>query len=162
MITAPEVNIKLDEQQQATLTQYQQRLANFEHEITLAQKHLLSLKHDCELATKDRSYQTELLATAVSQSTLAQAQLSEVQTQLSHGQANLTTITQQAHILASDNQARHGELNQREANLISREELHAAKVTELDLALTQLAQERLLVDHAKTAFLQACQSVVWK
>lgn len=62
MIEAPEKNLELTPEQVEKEAIFRQRLQNLENEISIATKNLKVIKADVEKATKEKTYQEEILS----------------------------------------------------------------------------------------------------
>lgn len=162
MLTIPESNVALTDEQTASVEAAKTILLNLETETTRASRALNVLKNDIVKASEEKEYISE--------------QISSLNTSLREKQTALDGLNDAIVKTKSDHESvieQHASISLKIDSAIDSLNEREKKITELESSLSQekanlakeqniLIQERADVDTAREAFLIAVKTVSWK
>lgn len=120
MLTQPEDNIILDDNQKKAIEETKSRLFNLESEISIATKTLRGLKSENERLIKDNSYQNELLLETISKVDPMLAKVADLESNILTKTEELNKINVEIQTKATDIEEREAEIKTKENNIEDR------------------------------------------
>ncbi len=153
MITTPETNIKLSDNDALAIEEAQRRLLNVETLVSISQKNLRTIKLDTENVTRERLSQEELLNTLVSKN----KELSDLSDSLSSAKdakakevrdagADLESIRAKSAEIEAGHAQREKDIAGKEAELVSRETSIASKEKEMEESRASLYEKHARIN----------------
>lgn len=155
-------NVTLTLEQMQQIEEATTRLRNIESEIVIANRNLGIENKEVVKATKERMYQEELLAGLLPKVEDAKKNLSDINSSIADGIATLDTIKRDKDAIEKDTADKRIELESRATNIVILEKELKDRKDEYSASAEKLANDQLLVEKAKEAFIAAADSVVWK
>lgn len=156
MYNPPTENITL------TIEQLTNRVGNLQREVAQEIENLTVVRNDCERVTKEKEYQQELLTDISSRLETSKEEFAMLQTELQEAKNEFNSILTKGKVVESQNQEKSQALSDREDKLSLAEEEYNLRVKDLNTAQSALALEKLTVEKAKEAFVNAANTVSWK
>lgn len=142
MITAPENNIKLTDEQTAAIEEAQSRLLILESQINVQTKNLRTLKIDTDNVTKDRLLLEEEIKKLNDQVSPLKVTIDSLNRQIDEKISELASVTQKIAVKSD-------ELTSKETSLKIREDSIAAKEDELNAREIILSNSEELYEESK-------------
>lgn len=161
MLTNPDKEIELSEEETKKLAIYFKKLSDLQSDIANNTKTLVGTRSECDRAVKDRQYQEELLATVTEQVTALQAKKESLEADVATHTASITEMAAKAHDIEAAHSAKTAELDSREKALKEKEDAYAARLENLVMQAAKLQEDKLAIETAKEAFSKASETVVW-
>lgn len=161
MITKPQNNVQLTNEQTRQIEVFQSRLSNLQTEVSIGTTTLNALKNDIVRIAKDKKYQEELLATVNTKITETEKKLTELFEQIVLTSNEVAINTKKSEELANLHIEKHNELVSWETSLKEKESLYQQDIQAFSVEKEGIARDRLTVEKAKEAFLEAWKTIIW-
>ncbi len=162
MITQPENNIRLEENQAKAIEETKIRLLNLESEISIATKNLKNIRTETERATKENAYQNEVLLSLNEQIVSKQVKKDDFESTTIRFEYYLNGLKKEEAEIKETQAKKLLELNEREAIVLERERSLERRCMTLKEEITKQAEDRAKINVALEAFKEATKTVTWK
>lgn len=154
MITQPENNIRLSDEQSIALEQFQTRLSNIETEITIASKNLKSIKVDTEKAIKEKLFLEEAIEKLNKEIDTLGNNKDILANSINEGEKLLKNLSDEHAKLKSEQDLVRVELKEREEKIKENETLVSKEKEELESKLSEVEQLKQKLTSFKESLLE--------
>lgn len=161
MITTPESNIVLSEEQDRKLEIVRARLSNLEAEITIATKNLSVLNKDIVKAKEEKVYIEQQVETLRDLFTSLEKQRQTLNESTATQKANLIVLRTETANLIAENEVLFKEHKDKEDDMAVREEKLVAREQEVVAEKKNTSDTLAQVNVAKDTLLTAINSITW-
>lgn len=161
MISAPESNVVLTDEETRRIETVKTRVQNLETEVAIATKNLAAIKQEIVRATEEKTYTQETLDSLASELAAKAEELAGIKASLNAGREAVEDASKERVELLKDLEEKSEEFTARETLLAQNEESFAAKLQELRVAEKKNTADREQIEEVKKILTAAVASATW-
>ena len=155
-------NTKLTLEQLQQIDAVEQKLTGLNTQILVANKNLKVVNNDTLRFAREIDAQKELLASLTTQIETLETKKQQLIADINESITTLDINKKQASEVLSANDAKSGELFEREKIIANKEKDLTKKEEDYNIRHSALLEDQLSIQTAKEAFLKATETVIWK